>query len=383
MTFYLHPDSKGTLAKAYEDAFQSAQEIFVLSAFLRDWKSFEIGNQCTNATLIVGKDFGITRKKALNQTLAWKLESGYACHVYVADQIDGFHPKIVVWKSNKGYFLIIGSSNLTVAAFESNYEANVRIKIEEERYTQITDWIADVLAQSTPLTPDWISNYVESPMAGQRAKPKTAPKNPDSHGLIPPRFPGLAGALAERKEKAFSFRFVREEFERLVRECASEEIEQDDFYQWLLQHWNGSDWKFQGSGIFRHKQEATNWRLLCQALVRMLDSAPEIRDEVVRDTYDELEGSDEAEVRKAFITEMLCHFFSDSYPLWNKPVETWLQREGISRMRPRGLSAGEKYIWLAEQLRRALEETPDYPARDLAELDHVIWAYCRHRQWLP
>ena len=78
MTLYLHPDSKGTLAKAYEDAFQSAQEIFVLSAFLRDWKSFEIGNQCTNATLIVGKDFGITRKKALNQTLAWKLESGYA-----------------------------------------------------------------------------------------------------------------------------------------------------------------------------------------------------------------------------------------------------------------------------------------------------------------
>ena len=34
MTLYLHPDSKGTLASAYEDAFQSAQEIFVLSAFL-------------------------------------------------------------------------------------------------------------------------------------------------------------------------------------------------------------------------------------------------------------------------------------------------------------------------------------------------------------
>jgi hypothetical protein len=382
MTLYLHPDAQGNLAAAYEDAFQTADEIFALTAYLTDWKTFQLAKGCENATLIVGKDFGITRKQALSDALAWKQANRSIAHVYVAEDIDGFHPKIVAWRTDGAHYLIVGSSNLTVAAFETNYEANLRIKITEERYEEITAWIADILAQSVALNQAWINAYTEAkmPAGAKRSTPMPSPHRPV--GLIPPRFPGLAAALAERKERASAFEPIRDDFEELVRQCADGRLSGNAFYDWLILNWNRSEWKFQGSGIFRHKRTATDWSLLCRALVAILDCPATRRDATVQAEYDRLEASDRAEVRKAFITEMLCHFFPHDYPLWNDPIVTWLKEEGFASKRPRGLSEGAKYIWLAQQTRAALRADPDYPARNLAELDHVIWAYCRHRGWV-
>lgn len=381
MTLYLHPDADGALAKAYQDAFQDAEEIFVLSAYLRDWKAFALAQNCENATLIVGKDFGITRKKALTQALAWQRAGKGISHVYVADGIDGFHPKLVAWRKGKDHFLIIGSSNLTVAAFETNYEANIRIKISRERYDEIADWISDILRISIPLSEEWIEGYVEAsvPPGATKATKKGAG---NTSGPVLPRFPGLAKALAERKEKAAAFTTVRPEFEQLIRASANSKVTNRVFYDWLLENWNNSDWKFQGSGIFRRDPNATDWCRLCKALVAILDSPANARDAEVQARYDELESSGRAEARRAFLTEMLCHFFPDEFPLWNGPIEIWLRKEGALKGRPRGLSAGGKYLWLTTQLRAVLKQRPDYPARNLAELDHVIWAYCRYRGWI-
>lgn len=382
MTLYLHPDAQGNLAAAYKKAFQTADEIFALSAYLRDWKTFQLAEHCTNATLIVGKDFGITRKQALSDALAWKRANRRVAHVYVAEGIDGFHPKIVAWRSDGAHYLIVGSSNLTVAAFETNYEANLRTKIPEERYQEITAWIAEILARSVALNEAWIEAYAEAKMPAGN-KPSKAVRRPSrTSALVPPRFPGLAAALAERKERASAFEPIRDEFEELVRQCADGRLSEDAFYEWLIPNWNRSEWKFQGGGIFRRDPKATDWSLLCRALVAILDCPATRRDAMVQAEYDRLEASDRAEVRKAFVTEMLCHFFPHDYPLWNKPIVTWLNEEGFASKRPRGLSEGAKYIWLAQQTRAALRADPDYPARNLAELDHVIWAYCRHRGWV-
>lgn len=381
MTLYLHPDSQGILATAYREAFETADEIFALSAYLRDWKAFPLAKGCKNATLVVGKDFGITRKQALIDALAWKRAKQGIAHVYVAANIDGFHPKIVTWRCDDVHYLIVGSSNLSIAAFETNYEANLRIKISEERYQEITHWIADILGRSVPLNQGWIDGYVEAAPPPRGAAPKKTHRPLPSSGLIPPRFPGLAAALAERKDKVAAFAPIRDEFEQRLRQCANRRISGHTFYAWLIENWNHTEWKFQGNGIFRHPRTATDWSLLCRALVAIIDCAEAKRDQKVQSEYDKLEASGRAEVRKAFITEMLCHFFPDDYPLWNAPINTWLREEGFTKQRPRGLSEGEKYIWLAQQARAALQADPDYPAQDLAELDHVIWAYCRHRGW--
>lgn len=93
-----------------------------------------------------------------------------------------------------------------------------------------------------------------------------------------------------------------------------------------------------------------------------------------------LEDSIQVEARKAVLTEMLCHLFPSQYPLWNTPVVTLLRNMDVWRFH-RTLSVGENYINLSIILRNALEENQDYPARNLAELDHVIWAYCKYIGW--
>ncbi|MGD7036155.1 phospholipase D family protein [Methylotuvimicrobium buryatense] len=378
MAIYLNPTSDSLLYDAYVSAFENADEIFVLSAYLRDWKNFELSDECKNATLIVGKDFGITRKKALSDALIWKNAHDDICHFFVTDKIDGFHPKIVMWKQGGERFLIIGSSNLTVAAFESNYEANLKIKIDKKRYQEISNWIADILGRSRPVDQKWINAYPEAALPNPRPKPSSI--NNTIGSLHLPKFPGLAKAIAERKERTYASEEIRTELEQAVRDCATGKMVQDDFYFWLIQNWNGAKWKFQGNGIFRHSKEATNWQMLCETLIKCI-TANGHRDAVVQTEYDQLEKSGQAEVRKAFLTEMLCHFFPEDYPLWNKPVITWLTKVGVTKNRPRGLSEGGKYIWLAEQLRTSIKKNPDYPATNLAELDHVIWAYCEYKGW--
>ncbi len=156
MTIYLHPDTEKKLSKVYKKAFANAIEIFSISAYLRDWKCFDISANCESAILIVGKDFGITRKQALTKALDWKNNIGKNCHFYVATEIDGFHPKILLWKENQNgrlkNYLIVGSSNLTIAAFNKNYEANIKVKISDDSYDKISIWIATILSFSRPVT---------------------------------------------------------------------------------------------------------------------------------------------------------------------------------------------------------------------------------------
>jgi len=381
MVIYLNPTSDSLLYDGYVSAFENADEIFVLSAYLRDWKKFELSDNCKNATLIVGKDFGITRKKALSDALIWKNEHDDICHFFVTDKIDGFHPKIVMWKQGDKRFLIIGSSNLTVAAFETNYEANLKIKIDEKRYQEISNWITGILGKSRPVDQKWIDAYQETAIPNRRPMTSTNTTSNTIDSLHLPNFPGLAKAIAERKERIYVFEEIRTELKQTVMDCASGKISQDDFYDWLIQNWNGEKWKFQGNGIFRHNKKATNWQMLCVSLKQCI-TADGHRDDVVQTEYDRLERSRQVEVRKSFLTEMLCHFFPDDYPLWNEPVTTWLTKVGITKNRPRGLSEGGKYIWIAKQLRSSIQQNPNYQAANLAELDHVIWAYCDYKGWL-
>ncbi len=76
---------------------------------------------------------------------------------------------------------------------------------------------------------------------------------------------------------------------------------------------------------------------------------------------------------------MLCHFFPELYPLWNTPIETWLKKTNMWRVN-RTLTVGENYIDLACILRETIASNENYPARNLAELDHIIWAYCKHME---
>ncbi|MEH6534478.1 MAG: hypothetical protein V7735_24520 [Photobacterium frigidiphilum] len=75
--------------------------------------------------------------------------------------------------------------------------------------------------------------------------------------------------------------------------------------------------------------------------------------------------------RAAFFSEILCLTFPDKYPVLNKPV--WSYLVDIKFRAPKGSSEGAAYIDLAKKLRLSLEKNKSHPARNLAELDTVIW----------
>src|SRR6476620_12776422 len=56
---------------------------------------------CRRFRIIIGRDFGITRKAACRKVIEW-LPEARKFQFKVADQITGFHPKAVFWKEANG-----------------------------------------------------------------------------------------------------------------------------------------------------------------------------------------------------------------------------------------------------------------------------------------
>ena len=97
---------------------------------------------------------------------------------------------------------------------------------------------------------------------------------------------------------------------------------------------------------------------------------------MVRKEIDRLASADNP-TRGAWLSEMLCHFFPDKYPLLNKPVKVWLQHNKYKG--PSKSSEGAKYIDLAIKLRNALKSNTANRAKNIAELDHAIWKWYHNK----
>ena len=136
------PDSNGELRDIYRHAFTNAVELFIVTAFLTEWDtSLELSADCRRFRVITGKDFGITKKAACTSLMGW-LPPTRKHEFMVADRISGFHPKAVFWKEKSGRtYAIVGSSNLTLAAFETNYEANSYGSLTTTEYARAKSWI--------------------------------------------------------------------------------------------------------------------------------------------------------------------------------------------------------------------------------------------------
>ena len=88
MKLFLHtPQTDSELLAIYQRAFSEASELFIVSAYLTEWdSSLKLGNQCKHFRIIIGKDFGITRKHACEAVMKWLQKSKIATFK-VADSI--------------------------------------------------------------------------------------------------------------------------------------------------------------------------------------------------------------------------------------------------------------------------------------------------------
>ena len=374
MNLILHiPNSENFLKDHYHRAFDRATELFIVTAYLTEWDTaLNLNQNCRRFRLIVGKDFGITRKAACEAAMRW-LPAKRKGQFMVTDLIAGFHPKAVFWKeSNDRCFAIIGSSNLSRAAFETNYEANVFSEISLSEYATAKKWIRSIETQAIPVSEDWLSQYKEAVQPRNGGKNR-AGKQPTASPLVILKLPRPAGTkkqIAERRNQLAAYKERRDGIITLFRRCAERKIDSSEFYAQLPDYWSyengdrlqGAGWERQGKG--------SNFRDLSRSYLKILEAADEERDDVVEEEIDRLKQNQIA-TRKALLSELLCLEYPTEYPVLNKPVQDYLAE--VKFRAPRGASEGARYIDLARKLRFSLLQNPGHPARNLAELDTVIW----------
>jgi hypothetical protein len=376
MEIILHASqSRSVLGKHYLTAFKDAVELYVVSAYLTEWDgAIKLTPACKRFRFIIGKDFGITRKNACIDVLKW-LPASRKANFLVADNITGFHPKAVIWRTAKGQaFMLVGSSNLSRAAFEGNVEANVLVPISEKAFEEAKTWIEWIEERSVPVSEDWLDQYVEAVRNPAGSSGKRVPANQEKSPVITfklPRPSKTADRLRVRRKQLAAYTKQRNGLMRLFRRAASGSISSLQFFEELPQHWSMEKGnRLQGKG-WERKGKHANFQELAASFVSILDANKRDRDDVVRAELDRLDSRGNS-ARKAFLSEMLCLRFPNEYPVLNDPVHRFLVKNRFTASR--GSSEGARYIDLAKKLRMALRANPDYPAKNLAELDLLIWA---------
>lgn len=370
-----------SLEKIYQRALSRSKELYIVSAYLTEWGiKEELGSQCESFLFIVGKDFGITRKSACRAVMEW-LPTDRHQEFMVAESINGFHPKAMFWRELDGKcYALLGSSNLTQAAFSTNFEANGFACITDEQFELASKRIEKVFEVSVTLNETWLDRYQEArqPARANDSKTDNLKETKEAYHLPLPAISALKGYkpfLAQRRDQMKAFRRSRTELEALFRTTSRarlwNETRIDDFYYKLSALWyfgeDGS--RFQGKG-WERKGRNSDFRELSKSLVRVLDAPFAGRDRVVIQEINRLTVMG-LPTRGSLFSEMLCQFFPKHYYVLNGPVRDWFASLDIAF--PRGLSKGERYVNRARLLRAALKRADNYPAESLAELDCIIW----------
>ncbi|TCS55607.1 hypothetical protein EDD52_13010 [Primorskyibacter sedentarius] len=354
--------------KLYEKAFLEATELYVLSAYLTAWDyPAALNPRCSKFRLIVGTDFGITRKQALKNALMW-LPNDQKCNFLAADLISGFHPKAAFWKDQTGdCYCVIGSSNQTNAAFTTNYEVNISSEIGLDEFDATCEWIKNIEKNCSQVNEYWIDQYKE----GTPPPPKKPKKDGSKKGLqacdiqVPTNF---HRNLLRRNEQMKAYMETRDTFMSLVEKCATGQLSNAIFYQEFTALWGGNHLISFQSDVWKITGKKSNLSEICHSLIKVRDSKTSSLDDLVRVELDRLEKLKNP-TRKSLFTEFLCKEFPDQYPVWNKPIEGYLKFNNLEF--PRGSSFGSKYIHMAREMRKIVKREGS-PVKDLTELDLLI-----------
>ncbi len=369
----LSPNDSGALTKFYERAAAQSVDLLIATAFLTEWPIHrKLSKACKNVLIVVGTDFGLTRKKALTDLLCWvSKDKTYNVLAVPAFLGGSFHPKIIAWKDRKGeYFALFGSSNLTAAAFNQNYEANVIQEISEGEFQKVKSWLRNIAKRSEVITADWIKKYKEADRVAKTGKKRPVTKA--SAQVVDLKVRVLKKHLkriSDRRNQQEQFAEIREPLLDVVANCAAGEISNKLFWKKFWGLWSNHPSRFQGSGVQWFGGNA-NWKQACTSLLRIVEGPDDIfdLDLVVQTEIDRLCHLKNP-ARRAWLSEMICHFYPNWYPVLDGPVRIWLRHIGYRAQR--GATEGSKYVDLSRKMRIAKDQAPEIST--LAELDVVIW----------
>jgi len=238
------------LREVYNRALDEAEELYIASAYLTEWDaSHKLSSACKRVVFLVGTDFGLTRKAAMLNVLSWIPKRISFSFLAVPSQTGGFHPKIVAWKTHSGkYRCMIGSSNLSKAAFSNNCEANVVTNISSHDFARICAWLDLVSTDSSPISKDWIKHhYTEGKTArkGVKAAQNVFQIKPSDL----PRGPACVRAVRDNRHKQAAFQQIGEPIRVAAERCAQGKMSRGQFWQTFWNLWGHHKSRFQGKGL--------------------------------------------------------------------------------------------------------------------------------------
>ena len=373
------PKAESALSHIYEDAVANCEELYIATAYLTAWPVQEsLSSTCRRLLFLVGTDFGLTRKAACRAVIRWLPASHQSGFLAVPQTVGNFHPKIIAWRtSDNHHYCVIGSSNLSEAGLTTNTEANVHADITEGEYQQIVRWLGGIAADAEPINDAWLAAYKERPLGGKSGGKKRDPSL--SEPVIPIVFPTgkrYEDAIKRRRTAQATFSEIAPQLRSAMQRCVNSQITNGDFWNSFWAIWANHSSRFQGSGL-QIKGKAADWKEACASTLHILNAqntSDDARDQLARDEIDNLARLG-VPVRGAWLSEMLCHYLPDHYPLLNNPIKGWLASQ---KWRPqRGCSEGARYVQLAKTLRKAISTGKGGP-RNMPEVDAVAWTWYHH-----
>lgn len=277
-------DRVSELSKLYDTAVAEAEELLIATAYRTSWDVVsKPGRHCKRILFLVGTDFGRTRKSACRQVLRWLPRPVLSDFLAVTNLDEGaFHPKLLAWKTPSGErYAIIGSSNLSHAAFESNIEANVLTRLTAAEYNSIHGWLLQLSERTQPVTDDWLKyHYKEARPSGGAGR-----SQPGRRGVTIrlPASSRYSSVLSECRRQQAAFAEIRGKLLSLIKQCATGKIANSEFWEEFWQTWSDHPSRFQGSGL-QFTGKSANWKEACRSvseIVRASRVAPATLDNVV------------------------------------------------------------------------------------------------------
>ncbi len=359
------------LRALYRRAFSEAVEIYILSAYLTSWDDEVKLRRGCKIKLIVGQDFGITRKDACQKVLKW-LPKNQRINFRVAVGIGGFHPKAIFWMDEGGSrYVLVGSSNLTDAAFRSNYEANLYQVVSNREYGDLVRWFEKIKEHTVEVGPNWFKSYNEVKLRGRKVKGGMVPT--PTYFALDRMVPSLgnrleAALLKSRRAQVRAFSKIKRRLRKVFAMGASGDLSKNEVFESAMALWGRAECRFQAPG-WERRGKGSKWKAFCIELEKIFAAPITARDDAVSAAIDSLFRQG-ISMRGAFLSEMLCQFYGDRYPVKTGPVKWWLKK--IKYHDTKGASEGARYINLAKSMRTAIAKHPR--VKNLAELDLLIWA---------
>ena len=143
---------------------------------------------------------------------------------------------------------MIGSSNLSKAAFSNNCEANVMTEISSHDFARLSAWLDSVSTDSSPISQDWIQHhYTEAKVTykGKKADNSVLQIKPSDL----PRESACARAVRDNRHKQATFHEIAKPVRAAAVRRARGKISRNQFWRTFWKLWAHHKSRLQGSGL--------------------------------------------------------------------------------------------------------------------------------------